>query len=462
MTRRMDIELTSRRDDGSWTWRAPGARQPRGSLDGTLLPPGAAVGQVLRADAEFELDGIVVTAVLAPKDTHGDSVGARRLEILGSGREVKVGVSVTMAPGSRRRREDDSTAPPNGRGRPDRARRRSGGAEPSEGDSTISARGERASPGPERARPRRERPSGPGDAASTRKPPGRPERAERPDRAQRPDRATATRGARPRDETADRRDRRKLEQLTTNRNAALAGLRPEQLPVAEQLLRGGLPAVRRAIEEQNARARSEDRAEVSPEPLLAMAEELLPAMSLAAWKDRALAVRNAGRDAPLRETRSVVSGSSVVTLDDEARALVAALRESLETRITALRDSWLGRITTALDGNRLADALRVSSRPPEPSARLPAGLAVRLAASASAAMSAELSEDRWSDLLGAVVESPVRRTVKPAGIPAEAGEDLLLAARRAAGLVPELARLLGLPIPPPPGPRRTAAVGRRA
>ena len=56
-------------------------------------------------------------------------------------------------------------------------------------------------------------------------------------------------------------------------------------------------------------------------------------------------------------------------------------------------------------------------------------------------------------MLEAVIECPVRRTVRPAGIPAvpEAQE----AARHAAGLVPELAKLLGLRIPPPP-PRRTA------
>jgi hypothetical protein len=224
--------------------------------------------------------------------------------------------------------------------------------------------------------------------------------------------------------------------------------------VAEQLLRGGIPAVRRAIEEQNARARAEQRAEISPDPLLAMAEELLPTITIAAWKDRAVTVRNAGRGAPLREMRSVVAGSSSVTLDEEARDLLATLRESLDSRVTALREAWLGRITAALDDDRVPDALRISSRPPEPSARVTGELAVRLAAAAGTAMCPELPEDRWAELLEALVESPVRRIVKPAGLPREAGEDLLRAARRAAGAVPELARLLGLPIPPPPGPRR--------
>ena len=252
--------------------------------------------------------------------------------------------------------------------------------------------------------------------------------------------------------------------MSTNRNAALAELRPEQLPVAEQLLRGGIPAVRSAIEEQNARARAEGRAEVSPDALLAMAEELLPRMTLAGWKDRAVAARNAGKDAPLREVRSVVASASTVNLDDEGREMMTTLRDSLQTRVTALRDGWLARIAAALDAGRVADALRVSARPPEPAARVPADVAVRLAEAAGTAMSSEVGETEWKALLDAVVDSPVRRTVKPTGLPRDASDELRASARRAAGQVPELARLLGLPIPPPPGPRRrpTASGARGA
>ena len=66
-------------------------------------------------------------------------------------------------------------------------------------------------------------------------------------------------------------------------------------------------------------------------------------------------------------------------------------------------------------------------------------------------MTAELPPAEWLALLDAVVESPVRRTVKPTGIPQ--ADEVAAAARNAAGLVPELAKLLGLRIPPPP-PRR--------
>jgi hypothetical protein len=453
MTRRIDIELTSSRDDGTWTWRAPGARQPRGSVEAALLPDGAKVGDVLRADAEFDLDGIVVTAVLTPKgDVRTEKVD--RIEIIGSGRDsAPGGVSVVLAPGGRRRDED---------GRGDRPRRTGAGrGAPSRRNGAPGA-----APGEERGAARAARPSRdarPGrDGAETRAGrDGRPARPERGAPGERPERAGRdTSGPRP--ARPDRSDRpRRLQTVSTHRNAALAELRPEQLPVAEQLLRGGIPAVRNAIEEQNARARAEGRAEVSPDPLLTMAEELLPRMNLAAWKDRAVAARNAGKDAPLREVRSVVASASTVSLDDEGRDMMTTLRDALHTRVTALRDGWLARIVTALDEGRVADALRISARPPEPAARVPADMAVRLADAAGTAMSSDVAEAEWKALLDAVVDSPVRRTVKPTGLPDPAGEELRSSARRAAGQVPELARLLGLPIPPPPGPRRPSTSGAR-
>ena len=109
----------------------------------------------------------------------------------------------------------------------------------------------------------------------------------------------------------------------------------------------------------------------------------------------------------------------------------------------------------------MADALRNSARPPEPAARLSAELAIRLSEAAGAALTADLPAEEWRALLDAVVDSPVRRTVKPAALPGDADDAVLTDARRAAGYVPGLAKLLGLPIPPPPGPRRSAGAIRR-
>ncbi len=236
--------------------------------------------------------------------------------------------------------------------------------------------------------------------------------------------------------------------------------------MAEQLLKGGIPAVRSAIEEQNTRARAEGRPEVTPGPLLALAEQLLPVVNLASWKDRASTARAAGKDTPFRELRSIVASASTVTLDDEGTEMATALRTALNERVTALRERWVERITSALDAGRTVDAVRASIRPPEPAARLSAELAVRLSEAAGQAMASDTPPDQWLALLEVVVESPVRRTVKPAGLPADADETVLAAARKASGYVPELARLMGIPIPPPPGPRRPvparSSPGRRA
>ena len=105
-----------------------------------------------------------------------------------------------------------------------------------------------------------------------------------------------------------------------------------------------------------------------------MAEQLLPVINLATWKDRASVARAAGKDVPLRELRSIVASSSTVTLDEEGSEMAAALRTSLDQRVTALRERWVERITTALDEGRVVDAVRASIRPPEPAARLTAEL----------------------------------------------------------------------------------------
>ncbi|HLI74953.1 MAG TPA: hypothetical protein VKU86_13825 [Acidimicrobiales bacterium] len=451
MARRIDIELTSRRDDGSWTWRAPGARQPRGTVAGALVPEGSGVGDVLRAEAEFDLDGIVVTAVQRSRVDSRAGRTAERIELLANERDAPGGVSVVLAPGTRRRRDDGDDRregrPPRG---PRRPREEARGGQPDGPRREGRPRSERARPAPsERTE---------GDA--TRRGDRRPPRPDREGRGRAPGRNDEERGGRSgRPERTDRQ--RRLQPVATNRNAALAELRPEQLPVAEQLLRGGIPAVRQAIAEQNARARAEGRNEVTAEPLLALAEQLLPKMNLATWKDRAITVRTAGKDAPLRELRSVVTAASTVNLDDDGRELATHLRDALQSRVTALREAWVGRITNALDGGQVEEALRVATRPPEPTARISAELATRLSQSAGAAMSPDAGEAQWLALLDAAIDSPVRRTVKPAGLPRDAGADLVNRARRAAGMIPELARLLGLPIPPPPGPRRPSASAAR-
>ena len=81
---KIDVEITSKRENGDWTWRAVGARQPKGTINASLLPTESAVGSQFSVETEHYLDGIVVTKVFDKKQTSGKG---ETLEILGSGKE---------------------------------------------------------------------------------------------------------------------------------------------------------------------------------------------------------------------------------------------------------------------------------------------------------------------------------------------------------------------------------------
>lgn len=116
MSRRIDIELTSTRPDGTWTWRAAGAKQPKGEIDGSMLPGGAKVGDVLRVDTENYLDGITVIAVLPPK---GVRTEAPRIEVVGTRRNEELVTSQLVEKRGRRdgdRRDRGDRGPRGDRG----------------------------------------------------------------------------------------------------------------------------------------------------------------------------------------------------------------------------------------------------------------------------------------------------------------------------------------------------------
>jgi hypothetical protein len=394
-----------------------------------LVPSGEKVGAILRAEVDVGLEGLEILSLSEAKPQRSPEKTEGRIEVKGTPKRAP-DVAVILAPGSSRRRRDDDGDRGDRRDRRDRRDR---------GD-----RGDRRDEG-RRGRGRE------GEAGD-----GSEERGDRRDRSERDDRRGAESGPRrpggrrPGDGTArpQRGERPTVPTSTVHRNAMLATLRPEQIPVAEQLLRGGLQAVRQAIDTQNTAAKAAGKPPVAAEGLLAMADELLPAVRLADWKDRASVAQAAGKDYRLRELRAVVAASRTVNLDEEGRTMAKALRESLDQRTTALREEWLARITNALNDGRVQQAVEASIRPPEPGTRCPAELAVRLAGAAGEALSADKAPEEWMQLLDAVVASPVRRTVKPSGIPDD--EVARQAARHAAGAVPALAKLLGLRIPPPP------------
>jgi len=390
---RLEIELTSSRDDGTWTWRAAGARQPKGVLDGKVLPEGAKVGDVLRAEAEQNIDGIIVTSVSPPKTK---SAGPERLEMIAKPEGPLVSASVTGR--DERRGRGEGRRPPRG----DRPQRRE-----------------------------RERSPRPGGREG-----GPPRRG-----AGRPAPAAEERPARPRP--------KRLHAGRVHRDALIATLPPEQVPVAEQLLKGGIPAVRQAVQTQNEKAKSAGDPEINADPLVTLAEELLPRLKAAEWRDRAEAAVAQVDEVSLRDLRAVVAGADTVARDTESRELATKLRDALEQRSAAERQAWVEEVTSALDDGRVVRALRISGRPPEAGARFPAEVAGRLSDAAGAAMGPDAAPDRWAAVLDAVAASPVRASVKPAGLPSDPGEDFLKTARQAAARVPALAPLLGIETKPP-------------
>lgn len=424
MSRRIEVELTSTREDGTWTWRAAGAKLPKGELNGSLLFEGAKVGDVVRADADFMMDGIDIIAVLAPKGARKEP---ERIEVVGTPRrDDEPLVTTKLAPKGR------------GGDRRDRKPRREGDGEKRDG------------------RPPRERkPRAEGEGSQD-------ARRKSGNRAHHPNRPTS-----PAPEPKPKAKR--LRAGRTHRNAALAALPAEQKPIAEQVLRGGIPAVRQAVEKQNETNKAEGKPEISPAPLLQLAEQLMPSLRSAEWRDKAEAALADLSELDLRDLRSVVVASDAGARDDETRALAEQLKAGLAQRVESEQAAWLTEITELLAGGRAVRALRVSSRPPKAGAPLPAELSTKLAEAAAASLTPETGQDRFATVLDALAFSPVRTQVTPVGIPAEPTPELLAAVKKVAARLPQIAALFGIEAtapskartgakPRPPKPALTDAV----
>jgi hypothetical protein len=396
MSRRIDIELTSSREDGSWTWRAAGAREPKGTVDGAILPDGAAVGQVLRAEIEGYLDGLSVVAVLPPRAPRPEP---ERLEIKPSRGGDQPLVTSTLA--ARRSGE-------RGR-RGDRRDRREGA------DSGPGRRERRG--GHDRQEARRGRPSAPAPPPVEEKP--KPKRL-RPGKA--------------------------------HRSALLEAVPAEQRPIAEQLLAGGIPSVRQAIDKQNEQLRSEGKPEVKADALLRVAEDLRPRAQAALWRDRAEAAAAVVDELDLRDLRSVVNAAGDAGRDEEARALAAQLREALANRVEKEHASWLAELAETVQAGRVVRALRLSSRPPKAGAPIPGDVATQLAEATAASLTDETGPDRWATVLDALAYSPVRRRVIPQSLPARLTPELRTTIARLATRLPEIAHIFDIE-PEAPAPR---------
>jgi hypothetical protein len=420
MSRRIDIELTSALPDGSWTWRAAGARKPNGHLDGSLLPPGSGVGDVLKVEIEQMLDGIEVQSIVRGREKAADP---NVLELLPSDRPFEAVIETR----ARRDRSDRGERRDRGDRRDRRAR--------DDRDRGDRDRGDRA----DRRDGRRRRDGEPSAE-------GRPERRPRPHFEAPP-------------ELPQRPKPKRLRPGKARRQAVLADLPEAQRPIAELALQG-MSAVRARVKEENAKLAAAGQPTMPEQSVVKMAEDLLPRLRVAEWLDRAEAAQRQMEHLDLRDLRSVVTAGDdpIVARDESTRAVLADLKEALTRKQDEELTLWFGDIDAAIGVGRVIRALRLSSQPPKAGVMFPPDLARRLGEAATAALQPDDLADRWIAVLEAAAFSPVRTLVAPTVPPAVVTDDLRATALRLGPALPQVAALLGVEVPddaPKPKPLRT-------
>jgi hypothetical protein len=392
MSKRIDIELTSNRGDGTWTWRAAGAKTPKGTLNGSILDAGAKTGDTLKVEAEFDLDGVEILSLVKTKEK---AVRGNLLQIIGSEKEFQP-VTQKLADKSKDRKPKRDG---------DRKPRRDGDKRPPREGAEGEKSGDR--------RPRRPSFTAP------------PELPKRP-------------------------AAKRLKPKRVHRAAVLDTLPVEQRGVAERALTGGIKAVRDAVKEQNEQLKKEGKPLVPAEGLISMAQELLPKLRVAEWLDKAEAAKADIELLDLRDLRQVVVGADdpMVVRDETTRSLATELKAALKTRQEFEQTRWLEDIKSALAVSRVIRALKISSEPPKAGQPFPADLGAQLATAASASLASETAPDRFSAVLEAIAFSPVRGQVKLAAAPPTTNEAMLSTVKRVAPLVPQIASVFGITVTP--------------
>jgi len=404
MSRRLDIELTSNRQDGTWTWRAAGAKSPKGVVNGSLLSANAKTGDVLKVEADFDIDGISVLSVVNMREK---GQRGNLLEMLASEK--------TFTPVTQKLADKPKSDRKGGR---DAKGKRDGDSRP--------------------ARPPRD-PNAPRRPASTRPDgtTGRPTRPSRPHFTAPP-------------EMPKRPTAKRLKPKHVHRSAVLETLPVEQRGVAERALEGGIKAVRDAVKLQNDQLRKDGKPEVPSDGLISMAQNLLPKLRVADWLDKAEAAKADLATLDLRDLRSVVVASEdpMVMRDETTRALAAELKTALKERQDAAQTLWLSDIVDALKVGRTVRALKMTSEPPKAGQPFPSELGAKLAQAATAGLTTETAPDRWIALLEALAFSPIRGQVKLTTLPQQPSEALLATVKRLSSLLPQIASLFGIEVSP--------------
>lgn len=396
MTRRMDIEVTSTRPDGTFTWRQAGAKAPKGSGGADVLPADAKVGDVLRAEIDMDMDGPVVVSLSPVKQRERN---VKLLAITGSGAEFK---PVTEVSTNRRSKGGDK--------RGDKRDKR--------GDKRSDKRSDNR---------------GPADTSRT----GAPGAARRQFTPPPPELAKRPRAAR-------------LHPLNVHRKAVLEALKPEERVLAEKALAGGIGAVRQAVNKQNALLVKDGKPKVNSDSLVNLVVELLPRLRVAEWHDSVDAVEKIIETVDLRDLRAVVARSNDPSLMKDASLTEKRelLRAALERRQASEMQNWVDDLRAAVDVGRIVAALKIAAQPPKAGSRPPDDLRPRLVALTLEQLSPLTTSDRWVIVLEALAFAPIHNEVVPTGVPASVSPELTATVQRLAPAIPRIAALFGVEVAP--------------
>ena len=389
---KIDVEITSKRENGDWTWRAVGARQPKGTINASLVPTESAVGSQFSVETEHYLDGIVVTKVFDKKQTSGKG---ETLEILGSGKENDLVTTKLVKNKKNKKFAKDSP-------------------------SSKSRRSERS--GDKKSFVKKDKPVSNSNKKVRNAEGRKPQNGKKQQSANQFPKS------------------KRLKAKRHHRNEALKQLPDEMKRIAEILVQKGLPGLRDSIDAQNEIAKKAGEPEIPNDLLLKLAEQIYPNLRTAEWLDRADGALRGIESVDLRDIRSVIVASENVQKNDSVRSLSEALKEGFNKRVESDQNNWLKEVISTLKEGRVVRALRLSSRPPKAGFPLPEDLLQALTEATNKALTADTTQSRWGTIAEAAAFSPVHDKVVPEGVPENPNEELIKIIRRISSKAPSIVK----------------------
>ena len=424
MSRRIEIELTSNKGDGTWTWRAAGAREPRGLISTEMIPKGAGISSVFTAEVQSDMDGIVVLAVIESEDTR---TAPETIEVLGTG---KRSAGVNFKGGGRGRRQSKGESFGSGgfggdgfgqgqSGRKQQGGRRKGRSQGTGQDRPARLRPARvhrkkwlASVSPEHAALAEQIASGRGIAN---------EKGGASEKSRASEKGIASEGgSKPENGSAPENG-----SVSEDSSVAVKGNASEKGETA-----GKSSASEKGAASEKSRVADKD-----------VSARLLSEYRMAEWQDRADLVLSNFEKIDLTEIRTLVADADAHARTSETRSQAEEARQKLAERTERQHGEWLADLATHLSEGRVLRALRLSGQPPKTGVPLPLDLVKWLTTATADILTPEAQPDRWEKTLQALAVSPVRRLVRPEQPPAIVSPELTEAVKALSPRFPHIAAL---------------------